>query len=109
MKSATEQHTATWAHRENGNQKNTSAVQIDGFKNQSNLLKFGGFGGGWFFKIWHCSRKNWYYSKKIGAIHPKFDEKIGFGQVRFFSTRQIFKHCLGLSREAARGPWLRIG
>jgi hypothetical protein len=31
---------------------------------------------------------------KIGIIHPKFSEKIGFGQVRFFATRGIFKHCL---------------
>jgi hypothetical protein len=30
---------------------------------------------------------------KIGTVHLKFSEKIGIGQVQFFSTRRIFKHC----------------
>jgi hypothetical protein len=29
---------------------------------------------------------------KNGTVHPKFSEKIRIDQVRFFSTRQIFKH-----------------
>jgi hypothetical protein len=29
---------------------------------------------------------------KNGTVHPKFGEKIRIDQVRFFSTRQIFKH-----------------
>jgi hypothetical protein len=35
-----------------------------GLKNQPNLPKFGGFGGGRFFKNQHCSDKNRYCSDK---------------------------------------------
>jgi hypothetical protein len=34
---------------------------------------------------------------KNGIVHPKFGEKIIIGQVRIFSTRQIFKHWLGVT------------
>jgi hypothetical protein len=33
--------------------------------------------------------KNDTVQTKIGTIHLKFDEKIGFGQIRFFTTRRI--------------------
>jgi hypothetical protein len=36
-----------------------------GLKIQPNLPKFGGFGGGLFFKNQHCSHKIRYYSEKL--------------------------------------------
>jgi hypothetical protein len=39
---------------------------------------------------------------KIGTIHLKFDEKIGFGQIRFFTTRHTGCNWVGDGSKQAR-------
>jgi hypothetical protein len=67
-----------------------------GFKNQPNLPKFTKIRRirWWLFfsKVGTVHAKIGTVPTKNGTVHPKFSEKIRIDQVRFFSTRQIFKH-----------------
>jgi hypothetical protein len=76
-----------------------------GFKNQPNLPKFGGFGGGYFFKSWHCSRKkSALFQQKMVLFIQNSVKKSESTRSDFFQPAKFLNTGLLLiSRETFRG------